>query len=146
MLVDKYFSFLINVHSQLIFIYCYIGNVRKSLFALLLGTYPKIEAILNQQNNWILMPLFFLFCQEHYSRPEEKLWNSEISNRKFDSLSSTCGSCGWAWGLNWFDTSGRQIHLPGGIRNCFCFMILSIILSFCTQNVRVIFIGYNYKE
>lgn len=81
---------------------------------------PRTVFILNWHNDCKFSYHFTscCFCQEHYSRLEEKFWNCEIGNRKFDSLSSTRSSRGWTCRLNWFNPSGWPIHLPGGIRHC----------------------------
>ena len=92
---------------------------------------------------------FFFYCfhQEHYSRLEEKFWNSKTGNRKLDSLSSACSSRGWTWRLNWFNTSGWPIYLPGGTWHCpVVSWLTASIWPFCVWTIKVIFVGRNSKE
>lgn len=55
-----------------------------------------------------------LFCQEHYSRFKEKLWNSEVGDRKLNIVPPSGCICGRSRRACWSNISGWPIHLPGG--------------------------------
>lgn len=113
------------------------------------GPVLQRKLLLNSQNDcWFSCHFSFCcFCQEHYSRLEEKFWDREIGNGKFDSLSSTCSHCGRPRRLDWFNAGGRPIHLPGGIRRCtFVACFTASVLALCTWTRKVTLGSCHSKE
>lgn len=87
----------------------------------LTSSYKRYIAVEDQTAECVSVYVFswkpfslFVFCQEHYSRPKEKLWNSEVGDRKLNIVPPFGCICGRSWRTCWSNVGGWPIHLPGG--------------------------------